>query len=254
MRLPHFFIDRPIFAAVLSIIILIIGAIAQSTLPIAEYPEIAPPTVNIAATYPGASAQIISETVATPDRARGQRRRRYALHRLAVDRRRAAVDQRRVQARHQHRSGAGAGAEPRLGGRAAPARGRAPSRHRGAQGLARPDDGRAHDLAGRHAATSSTSPTTRRSTFAMCCCVSMAWATSTSSAPATTRCASGSTRPRLRTSASRRPRSLRLCGRPTCRLRPARSTSRRRPRPALSSCRCKRWAGSRRRTNSKTLW
>ena len=66
MRLPHFFIDRPIFAAVLSIIILIIGAIAQRTLPIAEYPEIAPPTVNIAATYPGASAQIISETVATP--------------------------------------------------------------------------------------------------------------------------------------------------------------------------------------------
>ena len=44
MRLPHFFIDRPIFAAVLSIMILIIGAIAQRTLPIAEYPEIAPPT------------------------------------------------------------------------------------------------------------------------------------------------------------------------------------------------------------------
>src|SRR6476469_112232 len=66
MRLPHFFIDRPIFASVLSIIILIIGAIAQRTLPIAEYPEIAPPTVNIAATYPGASAQVISETVATP--------------------------------------------------------------------------------------------------------------------------------------------------------------------------------------------
>ena len=66
MRLPHFFIDRPIFASVLSIIILIIGAIAQRALPVAEYPEIAPPTVNIAATYPGASAQIISETVATP--------------------------------------------------------------------------------------------------------------------------------------------------------------------------------------------
>ena len=66
MRLPHFFIDRPIFASVLSIIILIIGAIAQRTLPVAEYPEIAPPTVSITATYPGASAQIISETVATP--------------------------------------------------------------------------------------------------------------------------------------------------------------------------------------------
>jgi hydrophobe/amphiphile efflux-1 (HAE1) family protein len=66
MRFPHFFIERPIFAAVLSILILIIGAIARLALPIAEYPEIAPPTVNITASYPGASAQIISETVATP--------------------------------------------------------------------------------------------------------------------------------------------------------------------------------------------
>ena len=54
MRFSHFFIDRPIFASVLSIIILIVGAIAQRGLPVAEYPEIAPPTVNIAATYPGA--------------------------------------------------------------------------------------------------------------------------------------------------------------------------------------------------------
>ena len=66
MRISHFFIDRPIFATVLSLLILIIGAIAGLTLPIAEYPEIAPPTVNITATYPGASAQVIAETVATP--------------------------------------------------------------------------------------------------------------------------------------------------------------------------------------------
>jgi HAE1 family hydrophobic/amphiphilic exporter-1 len=66
MRLTHFFIDRPIFAAVLSLLLTIAGAITQRTLPISEYPEIAPPTVNIAATYPGASAQVISETVATP--------------------------------------------------------------------------------------------------------------------------------------------------------------------------------------------
>ena len=66
MRLSHFFIDRPIFATVLSLLIVIIGAIAQRTLPIAEYPEIAPPTVSITATYPGASAQVIAETVATP--------------------------------------------------------------------------------------------------------------------------------------------------------------------------------------------
>src|SRR5260221_1747958 len=66
MRFSHFFIDRPIFAAVLSMIILILGGIAQRALPIAEYPEIAPPTVNITATYPGASAQVIADTVATP--------------------------------------------------------------------------------------------------------------------------------------------------------------------------------------------
>lgn len=66
MRFSHFFIDRPIFASVLSLIITILGLIALRILPIAEYPEIAPPTVNIRANYPGASAQVISETVATP--------------------------------------------------------------------------------------------------------------------------------------------------------------------------------------------
>ncbi|MBX9946761.1 MAG: efflux RND transporter permease subunit [Reyranella sp.] len=66
MRFSHFFIDRPIFATVLSIIIVIVGFIAQRTLPVAEYPEIAPPTVNVTATYPGASAEVIAETVATP--------------------------------------------------------------------------------------------------------------------------------------------------------------------------------------------
>ncbi|MGL5136733.1 MAG: efflux RND transporter permease subunit, partial [Beijerinckiaceae bacterium] len=66
MRLAHFFIDRPIFAAVLSILLTIAGAITQRSLPIAEYPEIAPPTVSITATYPGADARVIAETVATP--------------------------------------------------------------------------------------------------------------------------------------------------------------------------------------------
>ena len=66
MRLTHFFIDRPIFATVVSMIITILGVISLRFLPIAEYPEIAPPTVSIRATYPGASAQIIAETVATP--------------------------------------------------------------------------------------------------------------------------------------------------------------------------------------------
>jgi hydrophobe/amphiphile efflux-1 (HAE1) family protein len=66
MRFSHFFIDRPIFATVLSVILTIVGVIAGAALPIAEYPEIAPPTVNITATYPGASAAVIAETVAAP--------------------------------------------------------------------------------------------------------------------------------------------------------------------------------------------
>src|SRR5260370_41368732 len=66
MRFSHSFIDRPIFATVLSLLLTIAGAIVQRSLPISEYPEIAPPTVNIRATYPGASAQVLAETVATP--------------------------------------------------------------------------------------------------------------------------------------------------------------------------------------------
>src|ERR1700710_1425843 len=66
MRFSHFFIDRPIFATVLSLLLTIAGAIVQRALPVSEYPEIAPPTVNIRALYPGASAQVIAETVATP--------------------------------------------------------------------------------------------------------------------------------------------------------------------------------------------
>src|SRR5437764_1219488 len=61
-----FFIDRPIFAAVLSIIVVLAGGIAVWTLPIAQYPEITPPTVEVAATYPGANAQVVVDTVAAP--------------------------------------------------------------------------------------------------------------------------------------------------------------------------------------------
>ncbi|HSK51346.1 MAG TPA: efflux RND transporter permease subunit, partial [Clostridia bacterium] len=66
MRLAHFFVDRPIFATVLSILIVLIGAAAYVTLPVAQYPEIAPPTIEVRASYPGASAEVVSETVATP--------------------------------------------------------------------------------------------------------------------------------------------------------------------------------------------
>src|SRR6185437_9217923 len=66
MKFAHFFIERPVFAAVLSIVTIIVGGIAIFTLPIAQYPEIAPPTVTVSASYPGANAKTVAETVATP--------------------------------------------------------------------------------------------------------------------------------------------------------------------------------------------
>lgn len=64
--LSRFFIDRPIFASVLSILIVLLGAIAYVTLPTEQYPELAPPVVRIEATYPGANAATIADTVAAP--------------------------------------------------------------------------------------------------------------------------------------------------------------------------------------------
>ncbi len=66
MKIARFFIDRPIFAAVLSILIFVVGAIAAFQLPISEYPEVVPPTVVVRAQYPGASPKVIAETVAAP--------------------------------------------------------------------------------------------------------------------------------------------------------------------------------------------
>jgi multidrug efflux pump len=64
--LSHFFIDRPIFATVLSVVIVIVGGVALTQLPIAQYPEVAPPTITVTANYPGANAKVVADTVATP--------------------------------------------------------------------------------------------------------------------------------------------------------------------------------------------
>ncbi|MBI4366261.1 MAG: efflux RND transporter permease subunit, partial [Deltaproteobacteria bacterium] len=66
MRISHFFIDRPIFASVVSIVIVILGAVAFARLPIAQYPEIAPPVINVSGQYPGASADVVASTVVAP--------------------------------------------------------------------------------------------------------------------------------------------------------------------------------------------
>ena len=66
MRLSRFFIDQPIFAAVIALIITIVGALAYVGLPISQYPDIVPPTVTVSAQYPGASAETVASTVAAP--------------------------------------------------------------------------------------------------------------------------------------------------------------------------------------------
>jgi multidrug efflux pump len=64
--ISHFFIDRPIFATVLSIVIVLVGVVAVTMLPVAQYPDVAPPTVQVTATYPGANAKTTADNVATP--------------------------------------------------------------------------------------------------------------------------------------------------------------------------------------------
>src|SRR5262247_235762 len=66
MRLAHFFIERPRFAVVLSIFVTLLGLGALAILPVAQYPEIVPPTVQVRTSYPGASADTVARTVATP--------------------------------------------------------------------------------------------------------------------------------------------------------------------------------------------
>ncbi|HEY3073606.1 MAG TPA: multidrug efflux RND transporter permease subunit [Burkholderiales bacterium] len=66
MNISRFFIDRPVFAGVLSMVVLLAGAIALTRLPISEYPDVVPPSVVVRATYPGANPKVIAETVAAP--------------------------------------------------------------------------------------------------------------------------------------------------------------------------------------------
>lgn len=79
-----FFIDRPIFATVLALLIVVAGLVTLGILPIAQYPDITPPTVQVSAVYPGANAQTVAQTVGIPHRAASQRSGRNALHVLQL--------------------------------------------------------------------------------------------------------------------------------------------------------------------------
>ena len=124
-----FFIDRPIFASVLSIVITLAGGIAVFTLPIAQYPEITPPTVEVSAFYPGANAKVVADTVAAPieQQVNGVENMMYMSSQCTNDGTYTLTVTFQHRRRPEH--GPGAGAEPRVAGRADPARpGQAPRR------------------------------------------------------------------------------------------------------------------------------
>ncbi|HEY8853358.1 MAG TPA: efflux RND transporter permease subunit, partial [Gemmatimonadaceae bacterium] len=87
MRFSRFFIDRPIFAVVLSFIILVGGVIAVTQLPISEYPEVTPPTITVSAIYPGANPTVLAQTVGTPleDAINGVERMLYMTSSASAD-------------------------------------------------------------------------------------------------------------------------------------------------------------------------
>ena len=150
MRFAHFFVDRPIFASVLSIVLLIVGSIAYTQLPVAQYPEIAPPTIVVRAAYPGADAETVSATVATPieQEINGVEGMLYMSSYSSSDGAmsltitfRLGTDLDQAQVLVQNRVSIAA---------AAPARRGAAPRHHHRQELARPDDGRAHAVTRQH--------------------------------------------------------------------------------------------------------
>ena len=131
----RFFIDRPIFAAVLSIFIILAGLASMRVLPIAQYPEISPPVVTVTRDLPGgvgAGARIDRRRAA---RERDQRRRGHAVHELDLVGERHGADPGDLQHRHRHRQGDAQRQQPREAGRAEAAGRGAPPGHHGREGL-----------------------------------------------------------------------------------------------------------------------
>ena len=132
MRFAHFFVDRPIFASVTSIIFLILGYVSYESLPVAQYPEIVPPTVVVRASYPGANAETVAATIATPieQEVNGVDNMLYMTSLSTNDGNMQLTVH--LQGRHQPRYRQRAGSEPPFGGAAASSAGRAQPRRHGA--------------------------------------------------------------------------------------------------------------------------
>ncbi len=149
MNFSKFFIDRPIFAGVLSTVIFLAGLLSMPVLPISEYPEVAPPTVVVTANYPGANPKVIAETVSTPieEQINGVENMLYMSSQATTDGRMTLNVT--FPPWHRSRQGAATGAEPRLAGRAALAGGSARAGRDDDQERARPHHGRASAVAER---------------------------------------------------------------------------------------------------------
>ena len=189
--MSRFFIDRPIFAWVIAIIIMVAGVIAITRLPIAQYPTIAPPAVTVSAIYPGASAQVGRGLGHADHRAGHERARRPHLHVLDQRVERPVDDHAHVPERHRSRHRAGAGAEQAAARDAAAAADRAAAGHQRQQGGAGLPDGRRLRLRRRQHGRATTSPTTSPRTSSTRSRASPASATCRCSARSTP-CASGS--------------------------------------------------------------
>ena len=108
--MSRFFIDRPVFAWVIAIVIMLAGALSITSLPIAQYPSIAPPAITIIATYPGASAKTLEDTVTQviEQKLNGIDHLRYIESASTSDRHADAHGHLRGRHRSRHRAGAGA--------------------------------------------------------------------------------------------------------------------------------------------------
>ena len=194
LDMSKFFIERPIFAIVIALFILVFGGVAITQLPIAQYPPVAPPTIVLTATYPGASAKTMDEAVDQRRRAGAQRLARHDLHGVGEPVQRHRHHHHQLRAGHQPR--------PRAGGRAEPpvARGPAPARGRHAAGRTRRQGAlqlpAVHDPVVRQPGPTIRWrwATTRRATCCPRSSGSPASARRSCSAPSA-RCACGSTRP-----------------------------------------------------------
>ena len=113
LRADYFFVRRPIVAIVISIVTVLVGVVAMGGLPIAQFPDIVPPEIQLTATYTGADARHHRAVGRDADRAADERRRRHALHAVGQRQRRHDDAARHLRRRHEHRHRQGAGAEPR---------------------------------------------------------------------------------------------------------------------------------------------